>query len=137
MSVDHGPARKPVEGATPSEPRRSTRNHRWGFGECPECMEEFVLGHPSQLFCCNRHRDDWRVRETNRGRQVSALDMVARITRDGTRGSAEDRELGREAARLARTLRQRWKDEDREAGRMPWTLYLRRRLAIGFDPLTS
>lgn len=91
------------------------------------------MAHPHQLFCCDKHRAAWRARDTKRGRQVFAVAMVARITRDGSRG---DKEAGKQAASEYRELLQRWKQEDAEAGRMPWVQYLKRRKAIGFDPLT-
>ena len=64
--------------------------------------------------------DDAQVR----GRQLMAVQMVARITRDGSRGTPEERALGKEAASRARMLQRRWKDEDAKACRMKWTDYL-------------
>ena len=99
---------------------------------CPECSTPFQRAHPGQLFCTPQHRDAWNNRATVRGRVLTALSMVARITRDGSRG---DTATGKRAARDRNQLIQRWMEEDRTAGRMPWPDYLRLRYALGFDPL--
>ena len=99
---------------------------------CPECMAGFVATQAGQLFCTPAHRDAWNNRGTVRGRVLTPLAMVARITRDGTRG---DRVTGKRASSENAALIQRWRDEDAAAGRMPWPEYLRRRYAAGFDPL--
>ena len=101
-------------------------------GPCPECLASFAPAHPLQLFCSPAHRDAWNNRYTVRGRVLTPLAIVARLTRDGTRG---DKQTGRRAAVEQAILIQRWRDDDRAAGRMEWPEYLRRRYAIGFDPL--
>ena len=99
---------------------------------CPECMALFVPTQPGQLFCSGAHRAAWNNRATVRGRVLTPLAIVARLTRNGTRG---DRQTGQSAGHHANTLILRWRDEDREAGRMPWEDYLARRYRLGFDPL--
>lgn len=99
---------------------------------CPECLTPFVRRHPKQLFCTVEHRDAWNNRATVRGRVLTPLAIVARVTRNGTRN---DRETGARAASEQATLIQRWRDEDRAAGRMDHPEYLARRYRAGFDPL--
>lgn len=101
---------------------------------CPECLTLFVPRQARTLFCCPAHKADWNNRQTVRGRQLVPYDMVARLTRGGTRGSAEDRETGRCAARDHHKLTQRFRDEDRAAGRMAMVEYQRRRYALGYEP---
>jgi hypothetical protein len=101
---------------------------------CPECLTPFKPRMAGTLFCCPAHRDAWNNRQTVRGRVLVPLDMVARVTRGGTRGSAEDRETGKRAARDHHRLTQRFRDEDRAAGRMAFPEYLRRRYDAGYDP---
>jgi len=100
--------------------------------DCPECRARFVPRHPGQLFCTAAHRDAWNNRQTVRGRVLTPLVMVARETRNGTRG---DRVTGARAASQAATLMQRHRDEDRAAGRLSHPEYLARRYRAGFDPL--
>ena len=99
---------------------------------CPECGASFAPVHAFQLFCSPAHRDTWANRQTVRGRVLTPLVIVARITRDGTRGN---RETGKRAAADSAQLIQRYRDEDLAAGRMAWPEYLSRRYEIGFDPL--
>lgn len=99
---------------------------------CPECLQPFERHHPGQLFCTPAHRTAWNNRATVRGRVLTPLSMVARITRDGSRG---DQATGKRAARERNALIQRWMEEDRDAGRMTWPEYLRLRYAVGVDPL--
>ncbi|WP_156348889.1 hypothetical protein [Sphingomonas sp. Leaf230] len=61
--------------------------------------------------------------------------MVARITRNGTRGSPVDREAGRRANSQLNYLINRYRDEDAQAQRMAWPAYMALRYAGGFDPL--
>jgi len=89
-----------------------------------------------QLFCTPAHNTAWNNRTTARGRVTAPLAMVARITRNGTRGTPEAREAGRKASNLYNILVQQHRDEDRAAGRMEWPEYMMRRFDIGFDPLT-
>jgi hypothetical protein len=133
MSVDHEPAQTPAE--RPTRRKAVGRGHNGAPGPhpCPECMQPFPPAHPHQLFCSLAHRSAWNERAKKRGRQVFPLMMVARITRDGSRG---DKELGKRAASEFRELLRRWKDEDVAAGRMTWPRYLARLRAIGVDPLT-
>lgn len=101
---------------------------------CPECMAAFDRKHPNQLFCTVAHRDAWNNRASVRGRVLTPLAMVSRVTRFGGRGDAH---TGKRASHEAHTLMQRWIEEDREAGRMPQPEYLRRRYSIGFEPLAK
>lgn len=118
-----------------ASPRRSPRIS-WGTGCCPECRAEFVRRAANHLFCCPAHLADWDNRDTVRGRKLTSLAFVARITRNGTRG---DRATGRKASGHVNALIQRWVDEDKAAndgrGRMPHPEYLAARYRAGFDPL--
>ncbi|QNQ09268.1 hypothetical protein H3Z74_21780 [Sphingomonas alpina] len=99
---------------------------------CPECLQPFVRTQPTQLFCTPEHRKDWNNRAAVRARVLMPFAMVARLTRNGTRG---DKATGRQATQHHNTLLRRWTDEDKAEGRMPWVEYLQRRYAAGFDPL--
>lgn len=107
-----------------------------GRAACPECGASAPRRAANQLFCTPAHRDAWNTRIAVRGKVAQPLAMVARITRDGTRGSQVERDTGRRAASELRYLLQKWRDEDRAAGRMDWPTYLALRYASGFDPLT-
>jgi len=107
----------------------------WPLRECPECRKPFEPKVANQLFCNPAHNADWNNRATKRGRVLTPLGMVARITRNGTRGTPEAREAGRIASSHHATLIQRYRDEDREAGRMEWPAFMTLRILIGFDPL--
>ncbi|WP_230769501.1 hypothetical protein [Sphingomonas sp. Leaf4] len=67
-----------------------------------------------------------------RGKVLTPLAIVARVTRNGTRG---DKATGARAASEAATLIQQWRDDDAAAGRMSHPEYLARRYRTGFDPL--
>lgn len=99
---------------------------------CPECLQPFPRIQPGQLFCSPAHRDGWNNRQTVRGRILTPLTIVARVTRGGSRG---DTATGAKARRQQEALIQRWVNEDRAAGRMDWPAYMRLRYASGFDPL--
>lgn len=105
----------------------------WPPRTCPECGRLFEPNRANQLFCTPQHNADWNNRATARGRVLTPWSMVARITRDGTRGSPEDRAVGKRAAAEARKLIQTYRDEDRAAGRMKWADYLILRLRFGLD----
>lgn len=102
-----------------------------GRATCPECLTAFDPRHPGQLFCAPAHRDAWNNRATVRGRVLTGLAIVVRVTRGGSRG---DTATGQRARRDHDRLIQRWIEEDRAAGRMPWPTYMARRYALGFDP---
>lgn len=104
-----------------------------GRHRCPECMNSFKPHQSNQLFCSIAHRAAWNNRAAVRGRVITPLAIVSRLTRQGTRG---DGEIGRRASADLNLLIQRWADEDRAAGRMPHDQYLRRRYRCGFDPIT-
>jgi hypothetical protein len=97
---------------------------------CPECRAVFAPKHWRSLFCCAEHRVAWHNRATVRGRVLTPLVMAARQTRGGSRG---DRDTGKAARRDADAHMQRWRDEDRAAGRMDQAEYIRRRNKLGFD----
>ena len=99
---------------------------------CPECLGVFRPRVPRQLFCSAPHKRAWNNRGLKRGAVLFSLNMAARETRDGTRG---DKATGKTASWQGNTLMQRWRDEDREAGRMGQVEYLRRRFALGFDAI--
>lgn len=110
----------------------------WVPRECPECRRPFEAKVATQLFCCPQHKADWNNRATARGRVLTPLSIVAGITRNGTRGTPEAREVGKRASREHHALIQRFRNEDREADppRMEWPQYLALRYKItGFDPL--
>jgi hypothetical protein len=106
----------------------------WAPRTCPECRKLFEPKVVNQLFCSPAHNTIWNNRQTKRGRVLTPYGMVARITRDGTRGSPERREVGKAAAASFRKLIQRYRDEDRKAGRMEWTDFMILRIKLGFDP---
>lgn len=107
----------------------------WPVRDCPECRKAFEPKVANQLFCCPAHKNDWNNRATTRGRVLTPLAIVARITRNGTRGTPERRETGKKASGYQATLVQRYRDEDREAGRMEWADYMIHRIDLGYDPL--
>lgn len=108
----------------------------WAPRPCPECMKPFEPKVVNQLFCTPEHNTIFTNRGTKRGRKLTPLSIVARVTRNGTRGTAEERAAGREASCAHNRLIQRYRDEDRDAGRMPWPEYMIRRMRAGFDPLS-
>lgn len=67
-----------------------------------------------------------------RGRVLVPYVLAARQTRDGTRG---DKGTGKRAAQISHTLMQRYRDEDREAGRMDAVAFAALRIQHGFDPV--
>jgi hypothetical protein len=111
----------------------------WSARLCPECMQLFEPKVVNQLFCKPSHTRAWNDRATKRGRVLTPLSIVARVTRNGTRGTPEAREAGRVASSQHNTLIQRYRDEDRAAnegkGRMEWPAFMILRIRQGFDPL--
>lgn len=99
---------------------------------CPECLAPFRRRHPRQLFCSPAHQKAWNKRMAVRGAALCAFAMTGHITRNGTRGEPEARDAGRHAKSVAHTLIQRWRDEDRRAGRMAMPAYMARRIALGY-----
>ena len=97
---------------------------------CPECGGSFALTAPRQMFCTPEHRATFHNRQTVRGRVLTPLSIADRITRGGSRG---DKVTGRAARGDAQKLMDRWAAEDREAGRMSMTEYVRRRKALGYE----
>ena len=61
---------------------------------------------------------------------LTPLSIADRITRGGSRG---DKITGRAARGDAQKLMDRWAADDREAGRMSMTEYVRRRKALGYE----
>lgn len=106
----------------------------WAPRPCPECMKLFEPKVFNQFFCVPQHKADWNNRATARGRVLTPLSMVARITRNGTQGKPEAREAGRRASNRHNQLIREYRDEDRAAGRMEWTEYMIRRIKLGLDP---
>lgn len=111
----------------------------WPPRQCPECMRLFEPKVSNQLFCTPAHTAEWNNRATKRGRVLTPLSMVARITRNGTRGTPEARDAGKQASSHYNRLVQRYRDEDRAAnegeGRMEWPAFHSLRIRHGFDPL--
>lgn len=96
-------------------------------------MQSFLRRHPLQIFCSKAHREAWDRRNDTRGRRLITPTIVARVTRDGTRG---DIETGKRASADKHIMIQQWIEEDKAAGRMPWPDFLARRYQAGFEPLT-
>lgn len=95
---------------------------------CPECSTAFVAPQPGQLFCCLVHKRAYNNRWLKRGAVLAPLQAAARATRGGTRG---DKATGARARCDADRLIQRWRDEDREAGRVPVVEYMATRYRLG------
>jgi hypothetical protein len=91
----------------------------------------------NQLFCEPDHNTAWNNRATKRGRVLTPLSIVARVTRNGTRGTPEARDAGRRASNRHNQLIQQYRDEDRAAndgaGRMEWPEYMIWRIKLGLD----
>lgn len=100
--------------------------------QCPECGATFRPQDQRQLFCTKEHRTAWNNRATVRGRVVTPYALAARQTRDGTRG---DKQTGKRAAQIRNELMQRYRDEDREAGRMDAVAFVALRFKHGFEPI--
>lgn len=81
---------------------------------------------PGQLFCCPAHRNAFQDRQRVRGRQLAPYAMVDRMTRSGTAGTPEAREIGKKARAVTQRLIARWAAEDKAAGRMSMVEYLAR-----------
>jgi len=109
----------------------------WAPRPCPECPNQklFEPKVSNQLFCCPQHNRAWHNRAKSRGGNLTPLAMIARITRNGTRGTPQGREAGRAASNAHNALIQRYRDEDREAGRMDWAELTIRRFKLGLEPL--
>ncbi|WP_227698458.1 hypothetical protein [Sphingomonas hengshuiensis] len=107
----------------------------WAPRPCPECLKLFEPKVRNQLFCTPQHNAAWNNRATARGRVLTPLGMAARVTRNGTQGAPELREAGRVTRNAYNTLLRNYRDEDREAGRMPWAQYMLLRLKLGYEPL--
>jgi len=117
--------------AAPEAPRLPNKpKHGWAI--CPECQGEFERHQPDKLFCCQKHRREWNNRAVVRGSVLAPLAIVARKTRNGTRG---DKTYGAKASQDADMLIRRWEAEDAEAGRMTQAQYLRLRYQNGYDPV--
>lgn len=97
---------------------------------CPECGASFARTAPRQMFCSPAHKATFHNRQTVRGRVLTPLSIADRITRGGSRG---DKVTGRAARGDAQKLMDRWAADDREAGRMNMTEYVRRRKALGYE----
>jgi len=106
----------------------------WAPRTCPECRKLFEPKVRNQLFCEPQHNTDWNNRAGARGKVLTPLAAVARMTRNGTQGPAELRELGRRASNRQNQLIREWRDEDRKAERMDAGEFLRMRVKFGlFD----
>lgn len=105
----------------------------WAPRCCPECMKLFEPKVANQLFCEPKHNAAWNNRATARGRVLTPLSIVARITRNGTQGKPEAREAGRRASNRHNQLIRQYRDDDRAAGRMEWTDYMILRIRFGLD----
>ena len=106
----------------------------WAPRTCPECGKPFEPKVVGQLFCEPEHNTDWNNRQTKRGRVLTPLVIAAVATRNGRSGSAEEREAGKRACREQNRLIQRYRAEDRAAGRMDWRAFNALRFKLGFEP---
>ncbi|NLS25741.1 hypothetical protein S2M10_07110 [Sphingomonas sp. S2M10] len=105
----------------------------WPPRECPECRKLFEPNRANQLFCTSQHNADWNNRATARGRVLTPFSIVARTTRNGTRGTPEARDIGKKATSRHNALIQQYRDEDRAAGRMEWAEYMIHRVRLGLE----
>jgi hypothetical protein len=129
--------RAPALRACPAEGHNRTPGQQiggWAPRTCPECAKLFEPNRRNQLFCSTAHKAAWENRATVRGKVLTPLAAVARMTRNGTRGSDEMRAIGRRASNQQNRLIQQWRDEDRAVGRMDAGEFLRLRVKFGlFD----
>jgi hypothetical protein len=127
----------PALRACPQEGHNRTPGQQmggWAPRICPECTRLFEPNRRNQLFCTSAHKRDWENRATVRGKVLTPLAAVARMTRNGTRGADDLRDIGRRASNRQNQLIREWRDEDRAAGRMDAGEFLRVRLKFGlFD----
>lgn len=106
----------------------------WAPRTCPECGKLFEPNVRNQLFCTPKHNTDWNNRAGARGKVLAPLAFAARATRNGTQGPEDLRQIGRRASNAQNRLIREWRDEDRAAGRMDATTFLRQRVKHGlFD----
>jgi len=124
-----------VAHTSPQIAAEASRTPRAKGRTCPECLGTYMATGPRQIFCSDEHKTDWEERARLRARQIFPFAAADRATRSGTRGTAEQRKAGKKAARIARTLYQRWKEEDAEKGRMSAIDYAALRIRMGYDPL--
>ena len=136
VTVRHGPIQSLVQALGVLERTCPGFTATLALGRsCPECGQHWDRVHPNQLFCSTACRTVFNRRCATRGRSLLPFAMVARITRDGTRGHAEAKSTGKRASGDANQLLQRWRDEDAGAGRMNWIDFLAARYRAGFEPL--
>jgi len=93
---------------------------------CAECLAPLTGAQPGKLFCSTKHRDAFQTRQRIRGRQLQPYAMVDRMTRSGTAGPPEAREIGKTARAVTQRLIAKWAAEDKAAGRLSMVDYLRR-----------
>lgn len=107
----------------------------WPRSLCPECLEPFAAAQRAQIFCSPAHKRAYNNRWLQRGGVVAAIYSAARQTRGGTRGTEEQRAIGRRARRDADQTEQLWREQDRAAndgrGRMAALEYLALRYRRG------
>lgn len=109
---------------TREEPNRAGRAKVRRPRLCPECLTPVHSRQPAKLFCSAPHKRTYANRWIARGAVLAPIAAAARATRDGTRGTADQRADGRQAARDARLLMQMWKEDDAAAGRLPAVDYM-------------
>jgi hypothetical protein len=93
---------------------------------CAECCAALAGSQPGQMFCGPKHRNAFQDRMRQRGRQLVPYAMADRLTRSGTAGDPEDREAGKASRAVTQRLIAKWAAEDKAAGRLPMTAYVRR-----------
>lgn len=96
---------------------------------CPECLGTFRLTQRHQLFCSRIHKRAYNNRLMKRGAVLAPLVILARVTRNGSEG--RHKEHGRRASRDSDQLIQRWRDDDKAAGRMDVLDYVAARYILG------
>jgi hypothetical protein len=115
--VAHAPAKTAITREAP--PAGTTRL-------CAECLAPLTGVQPGTLFCTKTHRKAFQQRMRVRGRQIQPFVMADRMTRSGTAGTPEAREVGKAARVVTQRLVALWVAEDKAAGRMPMVDYVAR-----------
>lgn len=125
----------PLRGHNGPPPDKADNRPVFAERACPECGGRFKPRQANGLFCCPAHNKAWNNRWTSRGSLLVQYAAVARVTRDGTRGTEDECAIGKRCAAIQRRLHQRWRDEDRDAGRMAMPEFMAARLQHMDEPI--
>jgi hypothetical protein len=93
---------------------------------CPECGRTFVQGHHLQAFCEPDHKRAFHDRNAIRGKVILPLILTMRA---GKRGRTDDTAY---ALQQVSVLADKWRAEDKSAGRRPDVTVTRKR-AMGWS----